>query len=75
VSPTPSARSRSPGAPRMWVAPSRLGRRDVRFGPPGRVFEIAPVAGECGASGVVGGVVVIELPLSLLSDHPADAQV
>jgi hypothetical protein len=39
------------------------------------LVEIAPLPGGCEAAGVVGGVVVIELPLSLLGDHPKDAQV
>ncbi len=75
MSPTPSARSRSPGAPRMWVAPARLGRRDVRFGPPCRSFEIAPATGGRSAAGVVSGIVVVQLLLSLLGDRANDAQV
>ncbi|MGA8720553.1 MAG: hypothetical protein WB557_21275 [Solirubrobacteraceae bacterium] len=64
-----------PGAPRPSVAPSRLGRQEVRFAPPGRSFEIAPAAGGRGAAGVVGGVVVVQLLLSPLGDQAEDAQV
>jgi hypothetical protein len=63
--------SRSPNA----AAPSHFSRRDVRFGLSGRSLEIAPVIGGRRAAGVVGGVVVVELSLSLLRDHPKDAQV
>ena len=55
--------------------PPRFRRCDVRFGPSGRSFEIAPVAGGCGVAGLLGGVVIVEFALSVLGDHPKDAEV
>jgi hypothetical protein len=52
-----------------------LGRRNVRFGPPGRLFEIAAAARRPGVGGDVGAVVVVQLSLSLLGDHPQDPEV
>jgi hypothetical protein len=52
---------------------ARFGRCDVRFGPPGRLFEVAPAAGGCGVAGVRGGVVVGELASSVLGELPKDA--
>lgn len=54
---------------------ARFGRCDVRFGPPGRLLEFAPAARGCGLASVLGGVVVGELALSVLGEHPKDAQV
>jgi len=61
-----SGRARS-----SWAASTRFGRRDLRFGLPGRSCEIAPVL----TGSWVGGIVVIEGALPLLRDHPQDAQV
>ena len=56
------------------MAPSRLGRHEIRFAPPDRSFEITSAAGGRGAAGVVG-VVVVQLLLSSVGDHTEDAQV
>jgi hypothetical protein len=72
---TSGERSRSGVALRLPVMPSRFGCCNARFGAPGRLFEIAPVAGGCGVAGVVAGVVVVELASSLLGDHPKDPEV
>jgi hypothetical protein len=57
------------------VAPSRFGRQDVRLRPRRRFVEIASVAGGSGVAGVLGAVVIVEFALSLLGDHPKDAEV
>jgi hypothetical protein len=71
----PGGRSPSRGESRPGTAPSRLGRRDVRPGPPRRLFEIAPVAAGCRVAAVLAGVMVVELVLSLFGDYPKDAEV
>ena len=60
---------------RLSVPPARFGRCDVRFGPRGRSFEDAPVAGGCGIAGLIGGGVVGELALSVPGDNAKDPQV
>lgn len=71
----PNELARSPVALRRSVMSARFGRCDVRFGPPGRLLEFAPAARGCGLASVLGGVVVGELALSVLGEHPKDAQV
>jgi len=71
----PEERSRSAAACSSWAASTRFGRRDLRFGLPGRSCQIAPVLTGSWVGDVVGGVVVIEGALPLVRDHPQDAQV
>jgi hypothetical protein len=72
---TASERSGSPAASGPHVAPSRFGRRDVRPGPPGRSFQLAPAAGGCGIADMVGVVVIVEVTLSLPGEQPKNAEV
>jgi len=74
---TPAAceapRSSSGVAVRPPVVPSRFGFRDATSGQNGDPLEVPAAAGGCGFSTVIGRVVIVELPLSLLRHEPKKA--